>query len=395
MSYYQGIPIWTLDGKNLDVAENNDHLGLVVSGLDEEAKNVDKNIDSARQVLFALSGNIFSYKCKISQRVLYHIWSIFVSPVVRSGLAALPIRPSVMKTLTRFHLKILRGVLKFSKVSPLAPLFFLLGELPIEATIHLDILTLFWSIWANPQTKLHDIVKYLLMMSGTSSVTWSAHIRILFQLYQLPDPLTLLSATPWTKERWKLTIKTAVISHTEACWRRKAVANSKLVFLNVQTLGLSRKVHPVLHDILTTQDVTRSRIHVRMLAGDYPCFAYIGSELSDKCCKLCQVLHPQSLPPVEDMVHLVASCRATADTRTRVLPDLLNLVSQCYPYNQILAEPNQTQLTQFILDPTSLNLPVNIRISSSSKNLHKVIKVCRNICYSIHKDRTKQLKNLN
>ena len=131
-----------------------------------------------------------------------------------------------------------------------------------------------------------------------------------------------------------------------------------------------------------------------MLAGDYPCFAYIVSELSDKCYKLCQVLRPQSLPPVEDMAHLVASCRATADTRIRVLPDLLNLVSQCYPYDQILAEPNPTQLTQFIIDPTSLKLPVNIRISSSIRNLHKVIKVCRNICYSIHKDRTKQLKNL-
>ena len=130
---------------------------MVVSGVDEESKNVDKNIDSARQVLFTLLGNMFSYKCKISQRVLYHIWSIFVNPVARSGLAALPLRPSAMKTMTSFHLKVLRGILKFSKVSLIAPLFFLLGELPIEATLHLDILTLFWSIWANLHTKIHDI----------------------------------------------------------------------------------------------------------------------------------------------------------------------------------------------------------------------------------------------
>ena len=155
------------------MTENNDHLGLVVSGVDEEAKNVDRNIDQARQVLFTLLGNIFSYKCKISQRVLYHIWTIFVNPVVRSGLAALPIRPAIVKTLTTFHHKVLRGILKFSKASPVAPLYFLLGELPLEAALHLDILTLFWCIWANPQTKIFDIVKYLLMMAGTSSVTWS------------------------------------------------------------------------------------------------------------------------------------------------------------------------------------------------------------------------------
>ena len=173
MSYYLGIPIWSLDGEKLAVTENNDHLGLVVSGVDEEAKNVDRNIDQARQVLFTLLGNIFSYKCKISQRVLYHIWTIFVNPVVRSGLAALPIRPAIVKTLTTFHHKVLRGILKFSKASPVAPLYFLLGELPLEAALHLDILTLFWCIWANPQTKIFDIVKYLLMMAGTSSVTWS------------------------------------------------------------------------------------------------------------------------------------------------------------------------------------------------------------------------------
>ena len=101
----------------------------------------------------------------------------------------------------------------------------------------------------------------------------------------------------------------------------------------------------MLRGILTTQDVTRSRIHVRMLAGDYPCFAFIGSELSDKCCKLCQVLRPNSLPPVEDMLHLVESCRATADTRTRVLPDILNLVSKYYPYNRLsLTRPLLTYL---------------------------------------------------
>ena len=332
MSYYLGIPIWSLDGEKLAVTENDDHLGLVVSGVDEEAKNVDRNIDQARQVLFTILGNIFSYKCKTSQRVLYHIWTIFVNPVVRSGLAALPIRPAIVKTLTTFHHKVLRGILKFSKASPVAPLYFLLGELPLEAALHLDILTLFWCIWANPQTKIFDIVKYLLMMAGTSSVTWSAHIRILFQLYNLPDPLLLLSGAPWPKERWKMTVKTAVTTHTEAIWRKKAAANSKLGFLNVQALGLSRKVHPVLLGVLTTQEVLQSRVHVRMLSGDYPCSAYIGNDQQmNRYCKLCQSLHPYNPAPVEDMVHLIARCRATADTRNRVLPALLNLVSKHFP----------------------------------------------------------------
>ena len=41
------------------VAEDNDHLGLIVSGQDEEMKNVDIKIDLARQMLYNLLGIIF------------------------------------------------------------------------------------------------------------------------------------------------------------------------------------------------------------------------------------------------------------------------------------------------------------------------------------------------
>ena len=71
------------------MAENNDHLGLVVSGKDEEAKNIEKNIKSARESLFGFLGNIFAYRCKMSQAVQYHTWTVFIKPVLKSGLSAL------------------------------------------------------------------------------------------------------------------------------------------------------------------------------------------------------------------------------------------------------------------------------------------------------------------
>ena len=93
MNYFHDINIWSPDGEPLVVTEDNDHLGLVVSGIDEEIKNVDKNVDSARQTLFNLLGSIFSFKCKLSQTALYHVWSIFVHPILISGLAALWVSP--------------------------------------------------------------------------------------------------------------------------------------------------------------------------------------------------------------------------------------------------------------------------------------------------------------
>ena len=151
--------MWSLYDEKLKVSEDNDNLGIIVSGLNEEIKNVDKNIQSARDTLFGFLGNTFSYKCKLSKTVQYHTWSLFIKPVLRSGLSALPIRPQVVKTLSVFHHKILRAILKLSSYYPVAALYFLLGELPIEASLHLDILSLFWSIWTNPQTKAYEVVK--------------------------------------------------------------------------------------------------------------------------------------------------------------------------------------------------------------------------------------------
>ena len=346
MSYYKDINLWSLGGATIPVTEDNEHLGLVVSGFNEELKNVDKNVDSARKIIFNLLGNIFSYKCKVSQQVLHHVWSLYVSPVLRSGLAALPIRPPIMKTLSSFHNKILRGILKFSISSPIAPLYFLLGELPIEAVQHIDILTLFWCIWANPQTKVHEILKYLLMIADSKSLTWSVHLRLLFLQYKLPDPLRLLNSPIWPKNLWKSTVKTKITSHFETLWRIKAASNSKLSFLNVQISGLSGKPHPVLSNILTTQDVMHSRVHTKMLAGDYPCNKYICRDpQQDPSCQLCLSAFPGKPAQTEDMVHVLTRCRVTADTRARIIPDLLNTLSLHAPSNGLLLQPNHTNLT--------------------------------------------------
>ena len=395
MLYYQDINMWTLGGARLPVTEDNEHLGLIVSGQDEEIKNVDRNIQSARAVLFSLLGNIFSYRCQVSQTVLLHVWTIYVSPVLRSGLSTLPIRPTVMKTITAFHQKILRGILKLSSSSPLPAMYFLLGELPIEAALHRDIFSIFWNIWANPQTKIHDIVKYLLFMADSSSLTWTAHLRLLFQMYNLPDPLGLLNSQLMPKQSYKTLINTAIIAFHEKKWRVKAKNNSKLVFLNVQVSGLAGRPHPALSGILTTRDVQRSRVHIKMLSGDYPCYSHLGYDQNQPThCRLCLAVHPNKPPPEENMVHLLAMCRGTSDIRSPFISNLLNTVSLYFPENELLVHTNHTHLTQFILDPTSLNLPTTIRVAPGHPAMAHILDISRSLCYATHKARTNLLKKL-
>ena len=79
------------------MVDNNEHLGLIVSGADEEQKNVDENITKCRNSLLALLGPAFAYKCLLSPLVQNHLWKTFNLPVLYSGLSALPIRPTHSK----------------------------------------------------------------------------------------------------------------------------------------------------------------------------------------------------------------------------------------------------------------------------------------------------------
>ena len=394
IQYYSEISFWSLYGDKIEVSENNNHLGMIVSGIDEEQKNVDKNIGAARNALFSFLGNIFSYKCKISTTVQYHTWLIYVKPVLRSGLAALPVRTAVAKSLTKFHLKVLRSILKLSPFSPIAPLYFLLGEPPLEATLHLDILSLFWNIWSNPNTKTFEVVKYLLAMADKNSLTWSAHVRILFQLYNLPDPLTLLDTSPWSKECWKSHITAVVISHHEANWRNRAAANIKLRYLNIQTIGLTTRPHPVLSWAETTQDVVILRPHIKMLAGDYQCYEYLAHDRGiQPYCRLClSSTSPSQQPPTEGIDHILTQCRATSDTRASHLPGLLNTIAKYIANHSLLADSSSIQLSQFLLDCSSLNLPNGFRIPPHLPGFATITKQCSVMIFAIHKERTRQLK---
>ena len=238
------------------------------------------------------------------------------------------------------------------------------------------------------------MIKYILKMSDTSSVTWSAHLTIIFLKYNLPDPLTLLASPPWSKEKWKQYTGTVVTCYHEKALRHKSSKNVKLKYFNVQAVSLIGKPHPIISWLATTRDVEIARPHIKMLAGDYPCFSNLGHDRGiDPYCRLCSGLSHQQ-PAEEDLLHILTRCRATAETRSRLLPALLNLLAQYHPDHGLLSEPAHSTLTQFILDCTSLSLPSSHRISPKHTLYRDIARQCSDIVYAIHTDRTQQLKNI-
>lgn len=401
MQYFSDIKMWTLYSETIEVAEDNEHLGLIVSGHEEEVKNIDENIKQCRSSLFSLLGAAFSYRSKVSPKVQIHLWRTYSQPVIRSGLAALPLRPVHTEHLTLFHHKVMRGFLKLSSSSPVPALYFLLGEMPIQATIHLDVLGLFHSIWSNPDTTIHEITKYILKMSDDQSMTWAVHVRTLCKMYDLPDPLYLLQQEDaWPKSKWKNWCSTRVRAHHEKLWREKALSNSKMTFLNIQLIGLNGRHHPALFGLHTTRDVERLRPHLKMLSGDYLTYSRIAEDRKsgDPSCRLCRESSSHSAPP-ETIPHILTECRGTAEVRERILPELLNTLLSAKPNHIYLTCPPSLlkldlTLTQFILDCTSFNLSDQYRLDINNDNVEKMFTISRDLCHAVHSSRMNKLKLL-
>ena len=222
MRYYSETLPWVLNKESITVSENNEHLGQVVSGRKQEEKNIDNRLQKARSSLFAMLGSAFSYKCLLSPKLKFHLFRTYTCPILRSGLSSFSLRSEALRPVTMFHRKTLRGILNLSDKSSVAALHFLLGELPMEAKIHRDVFSLFYSVWSNLGSKIYSIVKYLLENNNENSRTWSTHLRFLSEKYGVMDPLLCLKEDPSSRSQYKEGILVIICAFNERHLREKA-----------------------------------------------------------------------------------------------------------------------------------------------------------------------------
>ena len=117
--------------------------------------------------------------------------------------------------------------MKLHDKTPPSFLHFASGTLPAEALVHLRALGLFGMICRLPGNILHRIAEKSLLMETSNSKSWFVYIRELCAMYELPTPLLLLTLQ-WSKDKFKNTAKSKVISYWESNLRVQAASKSSL-----------------------------------------------------------------------------------------------------------------------------------------------------------------------
>ena len=163
-----------------------------------------------------------------------------------------------------------------------------------------------------------------------------------------------------------------------------ALNNSCMKYFNVSLLGLRGKRHPAIGNIINTNNVSNMRPHVKMLVGDYLCYEKKSKQSGGSpSCRICESGESESYR------HMISSCEALSEPRQRILSQILTLCqSNSINIEHILED--KEQLTQFILDPSSMNLPVRININDPI--LAPLFMLSRDLCYALHKLRMKKIK---
>ena len=160
----------------------------------------------------------------------------------------------------------------------------------MEGKIHRDMLSLFYGVWSNPDTKVYQIVKYLLSTASENSTTWAINLRHICKMYGLEDPLQSLSKNPPSKQVYKETVITKISAFHEKELKIQASKNSQMVYLNVNLCSLRGKNHPSLSNVITSHEVRKLRPHLKFLSGDYLTYQtqFERTQKGSSMCKICE-----------------------------------------------------------------------------------------------------------
>ena len=111
---------------------------------------------------------------------------------------------------------------------------------------------------------------------------------------------------------------------------------------------LTKGVVLVLHNISTTQGAKKLCLHLKILTSDFLTNERLDIDQPSlrPACKLCD-------SSIDSIEHVMVSCPATSEVRSRLIPECcLEPMCQILKYHLL-----PSNLTQFILDCTSFNLP--------------------------------------
>lgn len=355
----------SFNDKEIEYSGTETHLGLIRTADGKAKQAVKARIQIGRRTANALMGAGLYGVNGVSPCISKILITTYVNPAVLYGLESLLLEEADLAELDIAHRCLLRHIQGLPRSTAGTAIYLLLGELPMRALLHRNILNLFVTILHKKGSAECDIIMRQLAMKDSTSSSWTTQLRAILHKYQLPSALQIAGHLP-TKSSWKRTVKLAIDNFWEASLKQEARDKSSLKYLNINNCKIG-KAHLVWRCGPDPMQATMAATKAVMLAGRYP---LTGTRCAGRqalpACQLCE-------SEKEDLQHFLIRCTVLEPQRKPYFTRLEQLVPG------LTTNQNHDVLTSNILDPTHLALDEDLTVT--------IEVVTRHLCFKLHNHR--------
>ena len=378
-----------IDGEQIELVEEADHVGIVRS-VHGNLVHIQTRFSAHRKQVGALlaAGLAKSHRANPTATLRAH--QTYCLPVLLSGTAALVLKVSEVQLIEQYVKDTLCNLQKLLPKTPSCVIYFLGGQLPVTAHLHIRQLTLFGMVCRLKDSVLHQISEYQLSTSKLANGSWIMRIRELCIQYGLPSPLAMLQS-PIPKSKFKSLVKSLVLDYWEVKLRSDALSLPSLEFFHPYYMSLV-KPHPLWTTCNANPfEVNKAIVQARMLSGRYPTDKLVRHWSMNKS-GVC-LLPGCSGTALGNLEHLLLHCPALQSTRLRMMQLSLSVTSMYPPVADILillhnsCTYDKRLAMQLILDCSAMPAVISLTQSHGPDVLHYLFYVSRNWCYSVHRKR--------
>ena len=135
---------WDLGGQEITKVDSFTHLGLEWKRGDP-SPNIDKHIASARATAYAMLG-VGLHGHGLDASASFKLIRAYIIPRLLYGLEACVLTRTKIEKLEMFYRKLLRQIQNLPQSTAREAVYLLLGTIPLEAQLHLRVLSLFGAI---------------------------------------------------------------------------------------------------------------------------------------------------------------------------------------------------------------------------------------------------------
>ena len=382
-----------INGKTIPFSNEAEHVGILRS-IFGNSPSILSRLSAHRAALASVLHTGMAKGHRAGPASSIRINQMYGIPVLLSGISSLVLSNKDIDIIERHHSETLRKLQRLLKNTPRCVTYFLSGNLPGAALVHLRQLCLFGMICRLQTSILHDCAMNFFTEVYHNRTSWFQQIRRWCLQYGLPHPLQLLY-NPLSKAAMKTLAKKKVIDYWETKLRTEAESLKSLTYFNPNFMSL-QTAHPIwLTASNSPRQVSMATIQAVMLSGRYRCGSLMQhwSPNNDGVCQLSATCKDRSV--IEDLDHILRICPALHQLRLNLSDFTHNYSGKLHvDISSILlrkCNPQNPNFVHFLLDCSSDNDVIKLSQKLSPDILRHLYLVTRTWIFNLHRQRLRML----